>query len=190
MFSGIVEEQGSIVRIRQSSRVWELEVACTLAREGTKTGESISVNGVCLTVVAVGKTSLTFEVMAETRQSTTLQFAAAGMRVNLERALRVHDRIGGHFVSGHVDCIGVITSKRLLRGNLVLEISVPPAYLKWCVDRGSVAIDGVSLTVMERRASALRVYLIPHTAQQTVLGAKTPSQRVNVEFDMLVKSSR
>lgn len=189
MFTGIVEELGRAESLQRRGSGWLLTVSCRRVLEGTRIGDSISVNGVCLTVVQIHAGGLSFDVMPETRDATTIGLLRCGTAVNLERSLKAGERVGGHFVSGHVDCRGVIRSRRIKAGNLCIEVGVPARLMRWIVPRGSVAVDGISLTVMETRGGAFSVYLIPHTAGQTTLGSKWASAQVNVEADMLVKSA-
>lgn len=189
MFSGIVEEQGRVKRIIRTGRVSLLEITTENVAEGIRAGDSISVNGCCLTVIKNGKGVLSFEAMPQTLKTTNLGLLKSGDYVNLERALKIGDRLSGHFVSGHIDCMGIIRKKRLLEGNFALEVAVPAGFMRYVIPRGSVAIDGVSLTVAQKRSDSFTVYIIPHTLKNTSLSSKGPSDKVNVEFDMLVKNS-
>ncbi|MDD3087569.1 MAG: riboflavin synthase [Candidatus Omnitrophica bacterium] len=187
MFSGIVEELGIVKRISPTGNVTLLEISVIKVLEGLKIGDSILVNGVCLTAVKVSKDRVSFEAVPNTFKVTNLRYLRIGEKVNLERSLKVGERISGHFVSGHIDCIGIIRRKSILCGNLVFEISIPPQYIKYCLSKGSVAVDGISLTIQEIKSNSLNVYVIPHTLKETTLSFKGPSSRVNVEFDMLAK---
>ena len=189
MFTGIVEETGRVEGVSRRGSGYVLAVSAQRVLEGTRIGDSIAVNGVCLTVVKIGANRLEFDLMPETFKTTNLGTAGAGSRVNLERSLKVGDRVSGHFVSGHVDCRGVVRSKRRSAGNLCFEIAVPAPVLRSIVVKGSVAVDGISLTVMEKSAGTFGVYIIPHTAAQTTLEDKGPSSTVNVETDMLLKAA-
>jgi len=187
MFSGIVEELGEVKRISKRGNVALLEIKTTVVQEDAQIGESIAINGTCLTVINNKNNILGFEVMQGTLSSTNLGALSIGERVNLERALKVGDRISGHFVTGHIDCLGIIRSKAVIRGNTSLEIAVPQALNKQVFLKGSIAVDGISLTVAEKKANCFYVYIIPHTLKNTTLGFKGPSHKVNLEFDLLTK---
>lgn len=190
MFTGIVEELGTVRSFAKRGAVHQLAVECRKAMDGTLIGDSIAVNGVCLTVVAVRAAQLVFEVMAETARASNIGALRISEKVNLERSLKLGDRVSGHFVLGHVDCVGVIRSKKISRGNLVFEIAIPPEFLKYVILKGSIAVDGISLTISGRRSDTFAVYIIPHTLNNTTLGFKGPSDRVNIEIDMLAKKDR
>jgi len=190
MFSGIIEELGKVRKISRSGGVIVLEVAARNITDDLKIGDSVSVNGACLTLVAKNKDLLKFDVMPETAKCTNLGTLRAGDEVNLERSLKVGDRISGHFVSGHVDCVGIIRKKSMQSGNLCFEIAIPAAFVRYCVLKGSIAIDGISLTIMKTASNIIHVYIIPHTLKNTTLGFKGPSSAVNIEFDILIKASR
>lgn len=187
MFSGIVEELGTVSKFSRQGRVSVLEVACRNVLQGVKAGDSIAVNGACLTVVSASAAALRFEVMDQTARSTTIGQASPGQRVNLERALRVGDRISGHFVSGHVDCVGIIRKKRHNGNDLVFDIAIPAEFMRCIIPKGSVAVDGISLTIAARRPPVFSVAIIPHTHANTTLKEKGPSDKVNIECDMLAK---
>jgi riboflavin synthase len=189
MFTGIIEEMGRVESLSRRGTGYLLTVLADRVVEGTGIGDSIAVNGVCLTVVKIAGSRLSFDVMAETFKATNLGLLSPAARVNLERSLRTGDRVGGHFVSGHVDCRGTVRSRRQKAGNLCFEIAVPAAVMHFFVGKGAVAGDGISLTVMGKASASFRVYIIPHTAEQTTLGFKGPSGVVNVETDMLVKAA-
>ena len=190
MFSGIVEELGEVRDISRRGRVSLLRVSASVVMEDAKIGDSIAVNGACLTVVKKEKGALSFEVMQETLKVSNLGGLRIGEKVNLERSLKVGERISGHFVTGHVDCIGIIRKKTFLNSNLTFEIAVPAEFMKYCIPKGSVAIDGISLTIVNKKSNAFCVYIIPHTLKSTTLMFKGSSDKVNVEFDILVKSGR
>jgi len=187
MFTGIIEASGMVRAAQRRGRVWRLDVETSEAFGQSGIGDSIAVDGVCLTVVCRRPGLLSFDVMPQTWQKTTLHRRRPGHRVNLEQALRMGDRLGGHFVTGHVDAVGVVRSKRLERGNLEVRITLPPALNAFVVDKGSIAVDGVSLTIASRQRGAFSVYLIPLTAKATTLGAKRVGDHVNIECDMLLK---
>jgi len=188
MFTGIIEELGVVKKISRTGSIVILEISVSKINEGIKKGDSVSCNGTCLTVVNDNQGLLGFEIMPETIKTTNLGYLRAGEKINLERSLKVGDRISGHFVSGHIDCLGVIRKKINSSGNLILEIAVPTQYLKYCLLRGSVAVDGISLTIQEKKSGVFSVYIILHTLKETTLSFKGPSDKVNIEFDMLVKN--
>ncbi|MDD5692206.1 MAG: riboflavin synthase [Candidatus Omnitrophica bacterium] len=187
MFSGIVEELGKIRRISRSGRSALLEIAAQKTLQNTKIGESIAVNGVCLTVVELKKDSLVFEVMPETLKGTNLASLKISEQVNLERSLKVGERISGHFVTGHIDCVGIVRRKGLRNGNLEFVVAVPASFMRYCLPKGSVSLDGISLTLADKRNDTFSVYIIPHTLKNTTLSFKGPSDKLNVEFDILAK---
>ncbi|MBN2831600.1 MAG: riboflavin synthase [Candidatus Omnitrophica bacterium] len=189
MFTGIIEELGITKRISRQGNVTVLDICASKVSQGVKKGDSISCNGACLTVVKADRGVLTFEMMPETAKATDLGSLRPGKKINLERSLKVGDRVSGHFVLGHIDCTGIIRKKTISSGNLIIEIAVPAQYLKYCILKGSVAVDGVSLTIQKARSGYLSVYIIPHTLKETTLSFKCPSDRVNIEFDILVKSN-
>lgn len=187
MFTGIVEELGRVERLSRLGRVIRLEVAAQKTLQDTKIGDSIAVNGVCLTVVAVKAKVFVFEVMAETFKQTNLGILKPAERVNLERSLKLGDRLSGHFVSGHIDCLGLVRSKLVYDGNLVFEVVIPQKFISYCLPKGSVSLDGISLTLAARRANIISVCIIPHTFKNTTLSFKGSSDKLNVEFDILAK---
>jgi riboflavin synthase len=191
MFTGIIEELGELKGLSRQGNVSLLEIGVKTGSVTTdiKIGDSVSVNGACLTVVDKQADSLRFQAMPETLKITNLGSLRMNEKVNLERALKVGDRLSGHFVTGHVDCMGIIRSKRHTAGNLVFEISVPVKSMANIQPKGSVAIDGISLTVVTKKSNSFAVYIIPHTLEQTTLKFKGASDKVNVEFDILTKKA-
>lgn len=189
MFTGIVEELGVVKKITHQAGVTSLEISAQEVLIDTKPGDSVSVNGVCLTVVAPGSNSLRFEVMDTTFKNTNLGLLSIGKKVNLERSLKAGDRVSGHFVSGHVDCLGLVRKKGLRNGSVELEVAVPPEFLRYCLPKGSIALDGISLTLAKARGNVLSVCIIPHTLKNTTLNFKGPADKLNVEFDLLAKKS-
>ncbi|MGE5422022.1 MAG: riboflavin synthase, partial [Ignavibacteriales bacterium] len=183
----IVEELGKVKEIRRGSRSCQLDINAGHVLEGTKLGDSIAVNGVCLTVVAMANDRFTADVMAETLRKTSLEQLRAGDMVNLERALRLGDRMGGHLVLGHVDGVGRIIEQKRLDIALVTRISCGAELLRYVLPKGSIAVDGISLTVVEVLSDSFTVSLIPHTAKMTTLGWKSPSDTVNLETDIIGK---
>ena len=187
MFSGIIEELGQVKRISRKGNITLIGINAALTLTDTKIGESISVNGACLTAIEIKKDSFVFEAMPETTRITNLGALKIGDKVNLERSLKVGDRISGHFVLGHIDCLGIIRKKGYLNGNLTFEIAIPPEFIKYCLTKGSIAVDGISLTIADSKSNVFSVYIIPHTLKNTTLGFKGASDKVNIEFDLLVK---
>lgn len=187
MFSGIIEELGCVSRIAKKGNNTILVVNLALIHQDTKIGDSISVNGTCLTVLNKDPKSLSFEVMPETLRITNLARLRIADKVNLERSLKLGDRLSGHFVTGHVDCLGNIRKKHYFNGNFGFEIVVPAEFRKFCLQKGSIAVDGISLTIARRGSDTFTVYIIPHTLKNTTLGFKGPSDKVNIEFDILAK---
>lgn len=187
MFTGIIEELGTVRSIARRRDVFFLVVNASGVLEGTRQGDSIAVNGVCLTAVSAGQDSLSFEVSGHTMRETSLGKTRTGERVNLERSLVAGSRISGHFVTGHIDCVGVIRSKRSAGTSASIAISFPAQFAKFCLPRGSIAIDGISLTIAGQRRGAVTVEIIPHTLANTTLAFKGPSSSVNIEFDILAK---
>ena len=190
MFNGIVEELGQVKRIFRRGNISILEVKAEITLQDIRIGDSIAVNGTCLTVIKKATQILSFEVMRETLKVTNLGLLKIGDKVNLERSLKLGDRISGHLVSGHIDYIGTIRKKNYLNGNLCLEITVPSDYTGYLSEKGSVAVDGISLTVVNKRSNTFTVYIIPHTFKNTTLGFKGPSHKVNIELDALAKYSK
>lgn len=187
MFSGIIEELGIVRSLFKRQSVTVLELKAEKVLENTKIGDSIAVNGVCLTVVKKEGNLLTFEAMPQTMKITSLGSLKIGDKVNLERSLKVGERISGHFVYGHIDCIGIIRKKHYIEGNLCFEISVLSEFMKYYIPKGAIAIDGISLTIVNKKSNTFSVYIIPHTLKNTTLGFKGSSDKVNIEFDVLVK---
>lgn len=187
MFSGITEERAAVKRVLKASQGWKLTVESEAASKDAKIGDSISVNGACLTVVEVKGRNIGFDIMEETLRRTALSELSAGKIVNLERSLKAGDRISGHFVTGHVDCIGKIRAIAKRPNEYAIDIEFPSDKKAYLAEKGSVAIDGVSLTVAEVKGNRLRVYLIPLTLKSTNLGVKKVGDSVNIELDILSK---
>jgi len=187
IFTGIVEELGKVREIRRGNQSCQIEIGARRVLADVNLGDSIAVNGVCLTVVSFQDDRFTADVMWETLRKTNLEKLRPGDPVNLERALRMGDRLGGHLVLGHVDGVGRIIEQRRVDIALVTRISCPPELLRHILPKGSVAIDGISLTVVEVLAESFTVSLIPHTAKATTLGFKKIGDQVNLETDIIGK---
>lgn len=187
MFTGLVQALGTIRDVSDTGGGRRLRIAEAALAPALQLGESVAVCGACLTVVAREADTFEFEVGPETLAKTTLGHLATGDRVNLERALRVGDALGGHFVTGHVDCVGRVLDEATTGEWLTVSFGFPPAFGDLLVSKGSVAVDGVSLTVVDALADRLSVMLIPHTRALTTLGTKRPGDAVNLEFDLLAK---
>ncbi len=187
MFTGLIEETGTIRSVRGAGRSLHLTVDARRVLEGIQVGDSIAVNGVCLTVVRHGSDSFTADVMPETYERTNLKDLPPGSPVNLERTMALGDRFGGHIVQGHVDATGTILAMERDEIAVWVTVSAPPDLLRYLVPKGSVAIDGISLTVVDVDADRFRVSLIPHTVAVTNMRHRKVGDRVNLEADVLAK---
>ena len=190
MFTGIVEEVGTVRSVVSGSAWGSITVAARRVLEGTKRGDSIAVNGVCLTVTELFPDGFTADVMAETLRRSNLGALKGGQTVNLERAMAAEGRFGGHIVSGHVDNLGEIVQIKREGNARWVTLSAPPDILELVVEKGSIAMDGVSLTVAERTETTFSVSLIPTTQQDTTLLSKRPGDRINLETDIVGKYVR
>ena len=191
MFTGIVEEAGTVERIRPTAKSIELTVRARLTGRGLKLGGSLAVNGCCLTAVKIsprGKFKLArFDLLQETWRRTNLQFARPGSLVNLERPLRADGELGGHFVTGHIDGVGKIVRWERAGTDHVLDIAASPEVMRYLVFKGSVAVDGISLTVAGVQKKSFRIWIIPHTYEITALRERKVGDAVNLEADLLGK---
>ena len=187
MFTGIVEEVGSLKEICLGNGFSNVEINCSKVLEETKIGDSISVNGVCLTVNKLNNNSFVADVMGETLERTNLGNLKSGSKVNLERALKLSDRLGGHIVSGHIDGKGRIISIECKEDGTWFTINAPDEILKYIIFKGSIAIDGISLTVAYVDNEIFKVSVIPHTLENTILSYKSEGSYVNLENDMVGK---
>lgn len=187
MFTGLVEEVGRIRSMDQTGNAMRLAVSCEKVLEGVKVGDSIAVNGVCLTVTHHDADSFVTDVMPETMNKTALGQLSIGAPVNLERALAAGDRLGGHFVQGHVDGVGSILSRTPHENAVLFRIGVSTEWTRWMVDKGSVAVNGISLTIVTVEPEAFTVSIIPHTLKSTQLKEASPGDSVNIECDMIGK---
>lgn len=187
MFTGIIEEAGSIGGIIRGSLSIRLVVNCSKILKDVKTGDSIAVNGICLTVTGLGSSWFSADVMPETMRKTGLGRLNLSDRVNLERALRLSDRLGGHIVSGHIDGTGIVTARAEEDNAIWLTLEAPEYIMRYIVMKGSVALDGTSLTVAEVTGTGFKVSLIPLTAGVTTLGSRRAGDRINIECDVIGK---
>ena len=187
MFTGIIIGAGKISAVRHGADGLSMDVDTAGAVPDPVIGESVALNGVCLTVTAARGALLTFDVSAETLRRTTFKNAAAGREVNIERALRLGDRLGGHLVQGHVDGMGTVAGVTPVGDGYDIEIELPPDGARYSVEKGSIAIDGISLTVARKSVARIAIAIIPHTWANTTLRAARPGTPVNIEYDMMAK---
>jgi riboflavin synthase len=191
MFTGIVEETGTVDEIKPGAKSIQLTVRANVCGRGLKAGASLAINGCCLTAVklaARGKYRLVrFDLLKETWSRTNLQFAKPGSLVNLERPLRADGNLGGHFVTGHIDGVGRITRWERMGQDHVLDISAPPDVMRYVVFKGSIAVDGISLTVAGVTRKGFRIWIIPHTYEVTALRERKVGDAVNLEADLIGK---
>lgn len=187
MFTGIIEEIGTVRRIEHGAAGARLTIAAKTVLEGTKLGDSIATNGVCLTVVSMAADSFSADVMAETLRRSSLGTLQTSSPVNLERAMPASGRFGGHIVSGHIDGTGTIACQKREDNAVWVTVRTPSSLLRYIVEKGSIAIDGVSLTVAAVDETSFSVSIIPHTGAQTILLGKKPGETVNLECDVIGK---
>jgi riboflavin synthase len=187
MFTGLVEGVGEIVRITPMAEGLRLEVKTSFPTTELVLGESVAVAGACLTAVAIGTQAATFEISPETLARTTFPLKKVGDRVNLERSLRLGDRLGGHLVTGHIDGVGVVRERREGPAHLQLRVEMPAVLSRLVIEKGSIAVDGVSLTVNACQGLSFTVNIIPFTAKETTLEALRVGDRVNLETDLIGK---
>ncbi|MFK9090470.1 riboflavin synthase [Bacillus salipaludis] len=187
MFTGIIEEIGTLSNIQRTGESFVLTIEAKKVLEDVHLGDSIAVNGVCLTVTSFSARHFTVDVMPETVKATSLHTVKRGSKVNLERAMAAGGRFGGHFVSGHIDGTGVIKGKRAFENAIYYEIEADPNVLRYVILKGSVAVDGTSLTVFGVTENSFTISLIPHTLSETILGHKGSGDIVNLECDMIGK---
>lgn len=187
MFTGIIEEVGLVEELQRIGNISRLSVRCKAVSEDAKIGDSICVNGVCLTVVRCKERLLSFDVIQETMRKTNLERLRRNDEVNLERSLMLQDRLSGHFVTGHIDGLGRIEKRFATSKDTSFDISLESRLLSYIAQKGSIAVDGVSLTIGEVTANKFRIYLIPHTLKVTNLGKKNIGDIVNIEIDILAR---
>ena len=187
MFTGIVEEMGAVMSLEKTLAGTRMTLLASLVMSDLKIGDSVSVSGVCLTAISKGENNFTVEVSPETLSVTTLGHLTAGAPVNLERAMKLNERIGGHLVAGHVDGVGTVRSRHQEGNAIFFTIEAPPEVLRYCVVKGSITVDGISLTINDVTAHGFSGAIIPHTAKVTTLGLKQVNDVVNLESDLIGK---
>jgi riboflavin synthase len=187
MFTGIIEGLGNIAAISSSGQGKRVAIEADFSLDQTKIGDSISVSGACLTAVKIGDRRFEVDVSPETLQTTIFDRAKVGDRVNLERAMRFSDRIDGHLVSGHIDGTGIVKQREILSNAVIVTIAVDESLTRYMIAKGSVAVDGISLTINSCDAGSFSISIIPHTAKLTTIGFKNRGDRVNIETDMIGK---
>ncbi|MFC5542034.1 MAG: riboflavin synthase [Bacilli bacterium] len=187
MFTGIIEDKGIVTGIEKDEKSMKIVIRSPKIVSDASLGDSIAVNGVCLTVTHLTKDEMTVDVMPETVKATTIHQLKKGDYVNLERAMAAGGRFGGHIVSGHVDGVGTIRSKKPVSNAVYYEIEIPKELLEQCIPKGSITVDGTSLTIFGVSDTAITISLIPHTYAETILGMKGIGDQVNIETDMLGK---
>jgi len=187
MFTGLIEEVGKIISIKKGTRSCQVSIACQKVLEGLKAGDSVATNGVCLTVVRCDGYAFTADIMPETLKVSSLGKLLVGTYVNLERALCIGDRLGGHFVSGHIDCVGLLIKITKDDNATKLRIKPPVGFMKYIVEKGSITIEGVSLTVSDLGKENFEVSIIPMTKAETTLLTKKTNDLLNLEGDIIGK---
>ena len=187
MFTGLIEEIGRVRSIRSTERGTQLQLAAPAIARDLRTGDSVAVNGCCLTITEIAEDNLTFDLLAETIARTNLRDLKSESAVNLEPALPATGRLGGHFVQGHVDCTARVLGFAARGADYRLEVELPAEFAGYVAFKSSIALNGVSLTIAELLPSSLAVWIIPHTRQQTNLGLLQPGHILNVEFDLIAK---
>ena len=187
MFTGIIEEIGSIDSIIDKPLGMRFKISAIKIMEDLKIGDSIAVNGVCLTVMNRNDNSFFLDIVDETLEKSNLGDLKKGDGVNLERSLKVSDRFGGHIVQGHIETIGVILDKQKKDDGALVSIGLDPEWMRYCIPKGSIAIDGISLTIAKIEANIIKVAVIPHTLKNTTLGKKNKSDTLNIETDIIGK---
>lgn len=187
MFTGLIEEIGFVERCVANGQTMELTIRCEKILPGTKIGDSIAINGVCLTVTKMSANTLTFDVMPQTYQQTNFRYLRPSSPVNLERAMAANGRFGGHLVQGHVDGTGILCKKQQNENAVIFKFEVPESLTTWMVKQGSIAVNGVSLTLIDVQKNAFSVSLIPHTLAATQLKDVQIGEQVNIECDLVGK---
>ncbi|MDD3906322.1 MAG: riboflavin synthase [Candidatus Omnitrophica bacterium] len=187
MFTGLIRELGVVRNFNRSGNVYRLEASSDIIAKTAQIGDSVSINGACLTLVNKKSGVLEFDVMEETVRRTALSSVKSGDKVNMEDALRAGGPLGGHFVLGHVDCVGTIKHIESSGQEYIIEIEFPAEFSHLIVEKGSVTLDGISLTIGETARGGFKVYIIPHTMKMTNLSGKRARDKINIEFDIIGK---
>ena len=187
MFTGIVEELGKIQKIETRSSGMRFTISAKLVMDDLNIGDSISINGVCLTVTEKKEKEFSLDLVPETLNKSNLGELIEGNYVNLERAMQASDRFGGHILQGHVETLGVILDKQQQEDNAVISVGLDPEWMRFCIPKGSIALDGISLTIAKIEANIVEIVLIPHTLENTTLGLKSKSDTLNIETDIIGK---
>jgi len=187
MFTGIVEELGRISQIKKSDTGKQFTINAKVIMDDLKVGDSVSVNGVCLTVTEYDKDSFNLDLVKETLKKSNLDSLRKEDFVNLERAITLSTRLGGHIIQGHVETVGVIMDKILSEDGVVLSVGIDPGFMRYCIPKGSIALDGVSLTIASMSENIIKIALIPHTLEMTTLGLKDVGDSLNIETDIIGK---
>ena len=187
MFTGLIEEIGTIEQLQKNRGTLRFTISAKEVVKDLAVDDSVSINGVCLTVIQFSKSNFQVEAVEETLSKTTLGSSKTGSQVNLERSLRFSDRMGGHFVQGHVDAVGEVVAVKRQEGGVLLSIKLPSHLLKYVISEGSVAIDGVSLTIARLKENKITISLIPHTLEKTILANLKAGDGVNIEVDLIGK---
>ena len=187
MFTGIVEELGKIQKIETRSSGIRFTISAKLVMDDLNIGDSISINGVCLTVTEKKEKYFCLDLVSETLEKSNLGELIEGNYVNLERAMQASDRFGGHILQGHVETLGVILDKQQQEDNAVISVGLDPEWMRYCIPKGSIALDGISLTIANIEANIVEIALIPHTLENTTLGLKSKSDTLNIETDIIGK---
>jgi riboflavin synthase len=187
MFTGIIEEMGKLKNLKQKGEFYNLAIESKKIITKVNIGESIAVDGICLTLKERGKNLLYFDLIKETYQNTRFRYLRIGELLNLETSLKIGDSISGHFISGHIDCIADVTNVKKKRETAEIEIKIPNSFLKLIVLKGSIAVNGVSLTIQEIIRDKIKIGIIPYTFENTNLSLLKTGKKVNIEFDILAK---
>ena len=187
MFTGIIEELGKIQEIETRSSGMRFTISAKLVMDDLNIGDSISINGVCLTVTEKKEKDFSLDLVPETLDQSNLGELIEGNYVNLERAMQASDRFGGHILQGHIETLGVILDKQQQEDNAVISVGLDPEWMRFCIPKGSIALDGISLTIAKIEANIVEIALIPHTLENTTLGLKSKSETLNIETDIIGK---
>ena len=187
MFTGIVEELGNISQIKNTDTGKQFTITAKAIMDDLKVGDSVSVNGVCLTVTTYDESSFNLDLVKETLKKSNLGDLKKGNSVNLERAITLSTRLGGHILQGHVETVGVIMDKVPSGDGATLSVGIDPGFMRYCISKGSIALDGVSLTIASMSENIIKIALIPHTLEMTTLGLKDVGDSLNIETDIIGK---